>query len=180
MANLDNIFGLFSHDDNDLSTGKTTYMDLKSSPMYYIGMYKKLILNHINFNKKVLSFFKKANEEFNVEDIKEAGEFVTYKRAWGYIQNVDLNDISHIDALKYYSDEYLDTSLELGINFFQQEEEYEKCAVLLKILKKAKSLQSKVGDEKQLQYLGGTGIREREIIKRLKKIRYKGYKVYLG
>lgn len=148
MATLDNIFGLFSHNNDDLSPGKTTYADLKESPMYYVGMYKKLILNHINFNKKVLSFFKKANEEFNVEDIKEAGEFVTYKRAWSYIQNVDINDTSHIDALKYYSDEYLDTALELGINFFQQEEEYEKCAVLLKILKKAKSFQSKVGADK--------------------------------
>jgi|TARA_B110000967_G_scaffold148645_1_gene152283 hypothetical protein len=145
MATLDNIFGLFSHDENDLSTDRTTYEDLKSSPMYYVGMYKKLILNHINFNKKVLSFFKKANEEFDILDIKEAGEFVTYKRAWSFIQNVDIDDVSHIDALKYYSDEYLDTALELGINFFQQEEEYEKCAILLKILKKAKSLQSKVG-----------------------------------
>tara|TARA_R110000796_G_scaffold153092_1_gene269497 strand:- start:8309 stop:8758 length:450 start_codon:yes stop_codon:yes gene_type:complete len=145
MATLDNIFGLFSHDENDLSTDRTTYEELKSSPMYYVGMYKKLILNHINFNKKVLSFFKKANEEFDILDIKEAGEFVTYKRAWSFIQNVDIDDVSHIDALKYYSDEYLDTALELGINFFQQEEEYEKCAILLKILKKAKSLQSKVG-----------------------------------
>ena len=145
MATLDNIFGLFSHDENDLSTDRTTYEELKSSPMYYVGMYKKLILNHINFNKKVLSFFKKANEEFDILDIKEAGEFVTYKRAWSFIQNVDIDDVSHIDALKYYSVEYLDTALELGINFFQQEEEYEKCAILLKILKKAKSLQSKVG-----------------------------------
>jgi len=145
MATLDNIFGLFSHDENDLSADRTTYEDLKSSPMYYVGMYKKLILNHINFNKKVLSFFKKANEEFDILDIKEAGEFVTYKRAWSFIQNVDIDDVSHINALKYYSDEYLDTALELGINFFQQEEEYEKCAILLKILKKAKSLQSKVG-----------------------------------
>ena len=53
MTNLDNIFGLFSYSD-DLPTGKTSYEDLKSSPIYYIGMYKKLILNHINFNKKVI------------------------------------------------------------------------------------------------------------------------------
>ena len=53
IGNLDEIFGLFSHDDNDISNGKTSYQDLKSSPIYYVGMYKKLILNHINFNKKV-------------------------------------------------------------------------------------------------------------------------------
>ena len=146
MDNLENIFGLFSHEDDDLSTNsKTTYIDLKSSPVYYVGMYKKLILNHINFNKKVLSFFKKANEELNIEDIKEAGEFVTYNRAYTYIKNLDLGDKNHIDAIQHYTDEYLDTSLELGINFFQQHEEYEKCAFLLKILNKSKDLQSKVG-----------------------------------
>ncbi len=136
MSTLDNIFGLFSHDNEDLSTGKTTYIDLKNSPMYYIGMYKKLILNHINFNKKVLSFFKKANDEFNIQDIKEAGEFVTYKRAWSYIKDINLEDEEHINAIEYYSDEYLSTALELGINFFQQEEEYERCAFLLKIKNK--------------------------------------------
>ena len=146
MGNLENIFGLFSHEDDDLSTNsKTTYIDLKSSPVYYVGMYKKLILNHINFNKKVLSFFKKANEELNIEDIKEAGEFVTYNRAYTYIKNLDLEDKTHIEAIQHYTDEYLDTSLELGINFFQQHEEYEKCAFLLKILNESKDLQSKVG-----------------------------------
>lgn len=146
MGNLDDIFGLFSHGDNDLSTdNKTTYIDLKSSPVYYVGMYKKLILNHINFNKKVLSFFKKANEEFNIEDIKEAGEFVTYNRAYTYIKKLDVEDEAHIEAIQHYTDEYLDTSLELGINFFQQCEEYEKCAFLLQVLNKSKSLQSKVG-----------------------------------
>ena len=148
MGNLENIFGLFSHDDDDLSTGGgTTYIDLKSSPVYYVGMYKKLILNHINFNKKVLTFFKNANEELNVDDIKEAGEFVTYNKAYTFIKNLDLKDKTHIEAIQHYTDEYLDTSLELGINFFQQHEEYEKCAFLLKILDKSKYLQSKVGPQ---------------------------------
>ena len=147
MVNMENIFGLFSHENGDLSTdGKTSYDDLKISPMYYIGMYKKLILNHINFNKKVLTFFKNSNAGLDIEGIKEAGECVTYGRAWDYIKSVDLNETSHIDALQHYSDEYLSTSLELGINYFQHQEEYEKCAVLLKILNKVKSLLSKVGD----------------------------------
>ena len=139
MVSINNIFELFSKDDEYLPN-KKNLVNLKSSPIYYVGMYKKLILNHINFNKKVLSFFQKANKEFDIQDIKEAGEYVTYSRAWSYIESVDLKEQSHIDALKHYSDEYLDTSLELGINYFQQLEEYEKCAFLLKILKKSKSL----------------------------------------
>lgn len=140
MVRIDNIFGLFSRDEKLSNNSSDTLIDLQSSPIYYVGMYKKLILNHINFNKKVVSFFKKANEEFDVKDIKEAGEYVTYSKAWGYIKNVDLNLSSHIDALEHYSDEYLGTSLELGINYFTSTEEYEKCAFLLKILKKSKNL----------------------------------------
>ena len=160
MVNLESIFGLFSHDDNDLSGGvKVTYDDLKKSPMYYVGMYKKLVLNHINFNKKVLTFFSKSNGEFDIQDIKEAGEYVTYNRAYGFIKDVDLNEETHIDALKFYSDEYLSTALNLGINYFTETEEYERCAFLLKLLKVVKKFESKVGDENPESYIGGTGIK---------------------
>ena len=144
-SNLEDIFGLFSHEDDDLSNGgTTTYVDLKNSPVYYIGMYKKLVLNHINFD---------------IEDIKEAGEHVTYNRAWSYIKNVDLREDAHINALKYYSDEYLGTALKLGISYFTQTEQYERCAFLLKISKKMKSLESKVGVDNPSSYIGGTGIK---------------------
>ena len=148
MVNLENIFGLFSHDNEDLSDGvKITYDDLKKSPMYYVGMYKKLILNHINFNKKVLTFFSKSNQEFDIKDIKDAGEYVTYNRAYGFIKSVNLEKETHIQALKFYSDEYLSTALNLGINYFTETEEYEKCAFLFKLDKVVKSFESKVGDE---------------------------------
>ena len=146
MVSIDNIFGLFSHDDKDLSKGENvTYIDFKKSPKYYLGMYKKLILNHINFNKKVLQFFKNSNADLELNDMKEAGEYVTYNRAWNYVKNLNLKDEIHIDAIKFYSDEYLITSLELGIHYFQNQEEYEKCAFLLKIKEKSKNLQSKLG-----------------------------------
>ena len=88
----------------------------------------------MNFNKKIIKFFKKSNEELDIEDIKEAGEFVTYNRAWSYIKKIDINNKEHTKAINTYSDEYLDTSLKLGINFFIETEEYEKCAHLQKIL----------------------------------------------
>ena len=165
MVSIDNIFGLFSHEDKDLSgEGKTTYEDLKTSPMYYVGMYKKLVLNHINFNKKILNFFAKSSEELDIDDIKEAGEFVTYGRAWSYIQSVDLNEVAHINALKYYTDEYLSTALQLGISYFTQTEEYEKCAFLFKVSQKIKEFESKVGDEKTSAYIGGTEVKGKKEI----------------
>jgi hypothetical protein len=137
---LENIFELFSSNE-DLDGGEDeVYIDFTQTPTYWIGMYKKLVLNHINFNKKVLKFFKEANEELDIEDVKEAGEFVVYNRAWHYIQNVDINIEEHVLAIEKYQDEYLDTALKLGINFFEEQEEYEKCALLKRILDKIEEI----------------------------------------
>ena len=73
MVDIDNIFELFSEGDNlDGSNDSTTYIDFKETPTYWVGMFKKLILNHNNFNKKVIQFFEKANEELDLDDVKEA------------------------------------------------------------------------------------------------------------
>lgn len=140
MPNLDKIFDLFSANEELDGINSTIQIDFTQTPIYWIGMYKKLVLNHINFNKKVLQFFKQSNQELDVEDMKDAGEFVVYNRAWHYIQNVDIDTKEHIIALEKYSDEYLDTALKLGISFFEQHEQYERCAVLKKILDKVEEI----------------------------------------
>ena len=142
MINLDNIFSLFSANEELDGVNSEVQIDFSQTPIYWIGMYKKLVLNHINFNKKVLKFFKESNQELDVEDMKDAGEFVVYHRAWHYIQNVDIDIEEHVIAIKKYTDEYLDTALKLGISFFEQHEEYEKCALLKRILDKSKEFQS--------------------------------------
>jgi hypothetical protein len=135
MVNLDNIFHLFnSNDDLEGHDNGTTFIDFKNTPTYWVGMYKKLILNHVNFNKKIIRFFQKSNNDLDLGDVKEAGEFVTYNRAWSYIKKINLSKKEHLKGIEIYADEYLDTSLKLGINFFIETEEYEKCAHLQKIL----------------------------------------------
>ena len=135
MINLDNIFHLFGPDDDFSGVDNgTTYMDFKNTPTYWVGMYKKLILNHINFNKKIIKFFQKSDKALDLGDVKEAGEFVTYNRAWSYIKKIDMTNKEHIKGIKVYSDEYLDTALKLGISFFIETEQYERCAHLQKIL----------------------------------------------
>lgn len=135
---LDNIFELFSSNEDLDGKNELVHIDFTQTPTYWVGMYKKLVLNHINFNKKVLQMFSKMNGEFDIQDVKEAGEHITYNKAWSYIKNIDINIDEHIDAIQYYTDEYLQTSLELGISFFIETEEYEKCAQLNKILEISK------------------------------------------
>ena len=138
--NVDNVFDLFSSDKKFEDINTKVYIDFTKTPIYWVGMYKKLVLNHINFNKKVVKFFKESNQELDVEDMENAGEFVVYQRAWNYISNINTNVKEHVTAINQYGDEYLDTSLELGIHFFGEYEEYEKCAHLKKILDKLKEL----------------------------------------
>ena len=135
MVNMDNIFDLFGSNDNlDGTENGTTLIDFKNTPTYWIGMYKKFIFNHINFNLKMIKLFKKSNSDLDVSDMKDAGEFVTYNRAWSYIKKIDISKKEHLKSVKIYADEYLDVTLKLSINFFIETEEYEKCAHLQKIL----------------------------------------------
>lgn len=140
---LDNIFELFSSSENLEGENDIVHIDFTQTPIYWIGMYKKLVLNHLNFNKKVVKFFKESNYELDVADMENAGEFVVYNRAWHYIQNVDVNVEEHVLAIEKYQDEYLDTALKLGINFFEEQEEYEKCALLKRILDKTQEILKK-------------------------------------
>ena len=138
MIDMTNIFGLFSPGEElDGINSSETLNELKDKPIYHIGMYKKLIQNHINFNTKVIKFFKSTNQEFDIDDIKEAGEYVVFNRAWSYISNVNIKDNGYIDAIKHYSDGDFINTLNMGIEFFQKDELYERCAFLLKIKKKA-------------------------------------------
>lgn len=147
MININNIFSLFSsNDDLDGNNNTPTHIDFTNSPVYWVGMYKKLIVNHISFNTKVIQFFKMADHEFDSADMKEASEFITYNRAWSYISQVDPNIQEHLDAIYHYSDEHLDTALKLGINYFEQSEQYERCALLHKILLSIENFQKKLGD----------------------------------
>lgn len=135
MINVDNIFGLFdSQEDPEGRNVSNTFIDFKETPIYYVGMYKKLVLNHINLNKKIIKFLKESNTELDAMDMREAGEYITYTRAWSHIKNVDLGNPTHLEALNHYKDEYLKTSLELGISYWIDTEEYEKCAHLQKII----------------------------------------------
>lgn len=140
QVGLDNIFELFSSGENLEGDNDLVHIDFTSTPIYWIGMYKKLVLNHINFNKKVVKFFKESNQELDINDMENAGEFIVYNRAWHYIQNVDINIKEHVLAIEKYADEYLDTSLKLGIHFFEESEEYEKCALLKLILDKIEEI----------------------------------------
>lgn len=122
---------LFDH-KNDMSHLLDNY---KEHPLFWVGMFKKLIHNHKNFNTKVMNFFTRMeDEELDLYDVEQAGEFIVYNRAWFWISKVDPQDRICQDSILHYTDEYLETYLKFAISYFQDFEEYEKCAHLKKIL----------------------------------------------
>ena len=131
------IFGLFtgnySSEEPEMER-ELTFEDLENTPLYWVGMYKKLIHNHQHFNRKVAGFLAKMDEELNVYDVETAGEFVVYNRAWYWISKLDITNIIHQDAVEYHNDDYLITYLEFSISYWEEIEAYEKCAHLKSIL----------------------------------------------
>lgn len=136
-VDVNKIFGLFNGEEYNSLPEKAqaidVALDFKEHPLFWVGMFKKLIHNHKVFNKKVISFFSQMEEELDLYDVEQAGEFVVYNRAWFWISKIDIQVSSHQDALLHYADEYLLTYIRFTISYFEEFEEYEKCAHLVKI-----------------------------------------------
>ena len=136
---IEKVFGLFDNEEPDSLLEKARLvdqlLDYKEHPLFWVGMFKKLISNHKTFNKEVVSFFSKLeDEELDIYDVEQAGEFITYNRAWFWISKVNIQDRNSQEAILYYGDEYLITHFKFIISFFEEFEEYEKCAHLKTLL----------------------------------------------
>ena len=142
--NIDKIFSLFEGDEPNSLREKAQQVDItldyKNHPLFWVGMFKKLIQNHQTFNDQLLQFFDKLDEELSTVDVDKAGEFLVFNRAYEYIQKVDPDNLVTQEALFRFADIHLKVALELSINYFQEHEEYEKCAHLKKILQFVKLL----------------------------------------
>jgi len=136
---VNKIFNLFNNKEPDSLKEKAQDTDIlitdyKNHPLFWVGMFKKLIYNHNIFHTQLTKFFENIDEGLDQVDIDRAGEYVVFSKAWEYIKKVNPEDRLHQESLYHFKDEYLKTALELAINYFQEHEEYEKCAHLKKNL----------------------------------------------
>ena len=145
VVNINKIFDLFNDKEPDSLKEKAQVADVlikdyKNHPLFWVGMFKKLIYNHEVFHLQLLKFFDKLDEGLDQVDIDRAGEYVVFTKAWEYIKKIDTNNLQHQEAIYQFSDIHLKTALELAINYFQEQEEYEKCLHLQKNLEFVKLL----------------------------------------
>ena len=134
MIDKNIIFQLFV-DGKEIDDDKTKkeIKDFMNGPFAKIGMFVKLIQNHEIFHKKLEKFLKKEQPNYNVESTKEASEFTVYNRAWAYIKNISLDNHDDVNAIINFDNKVFYKALDSAIRFFEQYEEYEKCAHLYKI-----------------------------------------------
>ena len=126
--------------DDILNYSADIPVDIVQSPSFKLGMYKKLVLNHIDFKDQIVKFFKRADSDLSPQEMDDAGNSIAYDRAWNYISLLDIEEEDTIKAIYTNSDEDLIDTLNLGIKHYEVYEEYERCAFLLKILKKSHEL----------------------------------------
>ena len=130
--NLNNIFNAFE-DDAPLQ-GKAALFDLQETQAFKLGMFKKIIWNQKGFEKRMEKFMEHLPDLAQMIDVdKEAGEFVTQVRAWAHIKDFDPTSEQGIDASYIFSDEHTITACNLAISFWEEKEEYEKCAHIKKV-----------------------------------------------
>ena len=133
---ISKIFSLFSKNE-DISgepINITSYEDFTSTPVYWVGMFRKLIQTYHNVGLQFMDGLVKDNNNFNSEDMAKAYEFMTYSRAYSYMENFKLDNEEHKNILKRFTNKDLISSLNMSIFYFEDLEEFEKCLTLKEIL----------------------------------------------
>lgn len=142
--NKDRIFDLF----DDSNSAKEKVMQQKqslavfnNSPYHKLGMFTKLIVNHFVFHYKLEKFLQKEEPSYNSESTKEASAFVVFNRAYNYLKQVNPDDKESIFAILDFNPKLLEKTLNSALEYFENLEEYEKCAHIFKFHKILKESQ---------------------------------------
>jgi len=133
--NLNNIFNTFTSEVKEEDKLTT---DFKDHPIIKIGMFKKIIKNYQTLGDKMLDLFLSSNINLDKEDMKRAGEYMVYYRAWESIKSLNLENEFHLENLKKTSDKEFIILLDSSIKYFEKFEDYQKCAILHNIQEKVK------------------------------------------
>ena len=128
---INKIFDLF---DTPNEPKKQVIRDISEHPTFWIGMFRKIIMNHSNFNVTQLSVFKAAFPNMDINDIRNAGEFIIYTRSYEFLQKLDIERELDLQILKDSTTLELDIALKLSLSYFESTEEYEKCSHIIKVL----------------------------------------------
>ena len=110
------------------------FAELQKTQTFKLGMFKKIIWNQKNMEDKMNKFLDMMPELAEKIDFDgDAGEFVTHTRAWTYLKDYDPASEQGKDAARIFADDYTITACDLAISFWEEREDYEKCAHIKKV-----------------------------------------------
>jgi hypothetical protein len=136
QMDINKIFDLFGSADFDTPLEKKAkaadgLILIQETPMFWIGMFKKIILNNQVFYHQLKSHLpEELLKEIAQGD--DLADMVTYSRAWFYISKLDLKRRVDIDALSTFTDNDLLYASEMALRFFEDTEKNTKSVLILK------------------------------------------------
>ena len=125
--NKEELFKIFEDEDID----KKSIVQHRN--ILSVGMFVKIITNHQVFHKKLEAFFKQEVQDYDVNITEQVSRSTVYNRSWFHINQLDITDSLYEDILYKFNYDQLYHSLTSAIQYFEELEEYEKCAFLHKI-----------------------------------------------
>jgi len=126
-VDISKIFDLFDSESGQELLSNKNKTNLNNTPLFFVGMFRKLILNERAFQNQIGIFMP------TLKDLDLLSENVVFYRAQYYIDKINLEDELCREALKFFNSEQLVTCFKLAIHFWEEKEEYEKCAHLKKL-----------------------------------------------
>jgi len=143
MIDINKIFEMFGGDDKNRYPNPTEeevqgilgFDEFRTTPTYHLKMFQKVILNHINFQEKLIDLFKQSDPELgDFDDLEEAGQHMAFYRGWEFLKLTNLEKEIWRDCIRIQNKKKFKKALDLTLKFFEGLEEYEKCAFIQKIL----------------------------------------------
>jgi len=131
--NINKIFNLFDNKDEEDDT--TLLIDFSDHPLFWIGGFNKILNHYDYFNKYLVKSLKESYDNIGAKDLEKISKQIMYKKAWEFIKLMNLENPLHITSINSKSTLQFKNNLDETISYFEQNEEFEKCALLFKIKK---------------------------------------------
>ncbi len=134
--NLDKLFNLFQSDEDPTPEERNiaNNAELVDHPYIYMGLFKKLIINYSTFSEQLFQFMRSSDVNLDVEKMEKAGVHMVYWRAYDHLAKIDLTNSFHAEIIQTYADDKFIQALTACLQYYEDMEEYERCAFLKKIL----------------------------------------------
>jgi len=127
------IFSLFdSEPENREVEPEKEIKDLPNHPYVLLGLFTRMVLRGEEAIHNSVDFLKALNPDIDLESISEINRYMLYLSGFNYLSKLSLEDPFHQDVLLEKAGADFLTACQKSIQFFQEREDYEKCALIKK------------------------------------------------